>query len=88
MQSFYMQNRDPSSLKPPPKLIKIPDLARFWFYLSRSSSFKNIQVQSTSNNFPSTMQRLNIYIFELFGRKRYQNDSFRQKCFRFFRRAV
>ena len=63
MQSFYMQNHDPSSLKPPPKLIKIPDLARFWFYLSRSSSFKIIQVQSTSKNFPSTMRRLNIYIF-------------------------
>ena len=63
MQSFYMQNHDPSSLKPPPKLIKIPDLARFWFYLSRSSSFKIIQVQSTSKNFPSTMRRLNIYVF-------------------------
>ena len=75
MQSFYMQNHDPSSLKPPPKLIKIPDLARFWFYLSRSSSFKIIQVQSTSKNFPSTMRRLNIYIFELFEQKRYHRDS-------------
>ena len=67
MQSFYMQNHDPSSLKPPPKLIKIPDLARFWFYLSRSSSFKIIQVQSTSKNFPSTMRRLNIYILSKNG---------------------
>ena len=73
MQSFYMQNHDPSSLKPPPKLIKIPDLARFWFYLSRSSSFKIIQVQSTSKNFPSTIRRLNIYFF---GQKRYNRDSF------------
>jgi len=76
MQSFYMQNHDPSSLKPPPKLIKIPDLARFWFYLSRSSSFKIIQVQSTSKNFPSTMRRLNIYAFALFEQKRYRGDSF------------
>ena len=73
MQSFYMQNHDPSSLKPPPKLIKIPDLARFWFYLSRSSSFKIIQVQSTSKKFPSTMRLLNIYFFE---QKRYHHDSF------------
>ena len=75
MQSFYMQNHDPSSLKPPPKLIKIPDLARFWFYLSRSSSFKIIQVQSTSKKFPSTMRLLNIYFFEP---KRYHHDSFLQ----------